>query len=111
MLAEIFTPGTPYSADVDERRQKGIRSLSAVLGNVPRADIPKVPADPIQVASALGAGVVVRPRNGLQASFELAASELMVSNPIAVGRKYPELFHWKAAVDAERRQVGLWPVR
>jgi len=63
----------------------------------------------IRVASraARGSGVVLRPADGLQASFELAASQLMVSNPVATGKKYPDpdLFHWKAAVDAERRQV------
>jgi phospholipase C len=106
LLAELFTPGRPYSDEVEQRRQQGIRSLSNVLGDTPRADIPKVPADPIQVGSALGDGVRLRPVNGLQASFELAASQLMVSDPVATGKKYPDLFHWKAAVDAERRQVA-----
>ncbi len=105
LLAELFTPGRPYSDEVGQRRQQGISSLSIVLGDTPRADIPKVPPDPIQVESALGSGIRLRPANGLQASFELAASQLMVSNPAATGKKYPDLFHWKAAVDAERRQV------
>ncbi len=105
LLAELFTPGSAHSAEVDKRRQQGIQSLSLALGDVARADIPKVPADPIQVGSALGSGVTLRPANGLQASFELAASQLMVSYPAETGKKYPDLFHWKAAVDAERRQV------
>ena len=105
LLADLFTPGTPYSADVDQRRQQGISSLSSVLGDVARADIPEVPADTIDVGSALGSGVRLNPENGMQASFELAASQLMASNPDAMGKKYPELFNWKAAVDAERRRV------
>lgn len=106
LLAELFTPGRAYSDEVDQRRQQGIQNLSIALGDVPRADAPAVPADPIQVGSALGSGVRLRPVNGLQASFELAASQLMVSHPDATGKKYPDLFHWKAAVDAERRQVS-----
>jgi phospholipase C len=104
-LAELFTPGTPYSPEVEERRKQGIGSLSVALDDSVRTDVPKVPADPIRVESALGGGVALRPSNGLQASFELAASELMVCNPVLTGKKYPDLFHWKAAVDAERRQV------
>lgn len=106
LLAELFTPGRAYSDEVDQRRQQGIQSLSIALGDVPRADAPAVPADPIQVGSALGGGVRLRPVNGLQASFELAASQLMVSHPDATGKKYPDLFHWKAAVDEGRRQVS-----
>jgi phospholipase C len=105
LLAELFTPGRPYSAEVEQRRQQGIQSLSTMLGDKPRADIPKVPSDPIRVESFLGAGVRLRPMNDLQASFELAASRLMVVNPAEVARKYPDLFHWKAVVDAERRQT------
>jgi phospholipase C len=103
LLAELFTPGKPYSVEVEERRKQGIRSLSVVVGDKPRTDVPKVPANPILVESALGGGVRLRPVNDLQASFELAASQLMVSNPVEVGKKYPDLFHWKAVVDAERR--------
>jgi phospholipase C len=105
LLAELFTPGQPYSAEVDLRRQQGIASLSLALGDTPRADIPEVPADAIPVSSALGSGVVRQPQNGLQASFELAASQLMVARPDATGKKYPDLFHWKHAVDAWRRKV------
>jgi phospholipase C len=104
-LAELFTPGTPYSADVDQRRLQGIQSLSVVLGDTSRADIPVMPAMPIQVSSALGGGIRIRPENGLQASFELAAERLMVSNPDIMKQKYPEIFHWKAAVDEVRRML------
>ncbi len=104
-LAELFTPGKPYSSAVDERRQQGIRSLSVALGTAARTDVPAVPSDPITVDSALGAGIRAKPENGLQASFELAASQLIMSNPSVAGKKYPDLFHWKAAVDAARNRV------
>lgn len=101
-LAELFGDGQPYSDDVAHRQQHGIRSLSIALGDRPRADIPTVPAVPIQVQSLLGAGVRVVHQNGLQASFELAATRLMAAHPEEIAKKYPDLFHWKAAVDAER---------
>jgi len=102
LLAERFTPGTPYSTDVDQRRQQGISSLSAALGDVVRADVPLVPEDPIDVRGALGSGVRLSPANGLQASFEAALSQLIATNPGAMAKKYPDLIHWKAAVDAAR---------
>jgi hypothetical protein len=49
--------------------------------------------------------VRIRPSNDLQASFELVAEKLMASNPAASAKKYPELYNWKAVVDAERRKV------
>jgi phospholipase C len=104
LLAELFTPGRPYSADVEQRRQHGIRSLSVALSDRPRADVPKVPADPVEVKSALGAAVRIRPASGLQASFELATTNLIGSHRDAFAKKYPDLIHWKAAVDAERGQ-------
>jgi phospholipase C len=109
LLAELFTPGQSYSAEVDLRRQQGIGSLSLALGDTPRADIPEVPAGEIPVSSALGSGLVRQPQNGLQASFELAASQLMVARPDAAAKKYPELFHWKHAIDAWRRKVAVPP--
>jgi phospholipase C len=107
LLAERFTPGRPYSADVDRRRQAGIQSLSVALGDVARADVPKVPVDVIRVESALGGGIRLRPANGHQASFEAAVDALIASDKEAVRRKYPDLFHWKAVVDEERRQVPV----
>jgi phospholipase C len=105
LLAELFTPGKPFSAEVDQRRQQGINSLSRILHDKPRTDVPKVSAQPIRVESALGAGVRLRPENSMQASFELAVKRLKDSNPIEFGEKYPDLFQWKAAIDAERGDV------
>lgn len=103
MLAELVTPGVPYSADVAARRAQGIESLTAVLGEVPRNDTPVAPSEPIPVTSALGAGVRARPQTSLQASFELAASQLLVAHPDEMRQKYPDLFQWKASVDELRR--------
>jgi phospholipase C len=106
LLAELFTPGKPYSAEVEQRRQQGIRSLSLLVGDKPSTDVPRVSADPIPVESALGRGVRLRPTNGLQASFELAVSKLIAAHPVEVGQKYPLVAQWKAAVEAERRRMG-----
>jgi phospholipase C len=103
-LAEVFTPGTPYSREVEERKAKGIKSISVALSDAPSADIPAAPSQAIRVESALGGAVRVRPANDLQASFELAAEKLMTAYPDASAKKYPDLFQWKAAVDAERRK-------
>jgi phospholipase C len=103
-LAEVFTPGTPYSEEVEERKAKGIKSISVALGDAPRADVPAAPSQSIHVESALGGGVRIRPANDLQASFELAAEKLMTAYPDASAKKYPDLFQWKAAVDDERRK-------
>jgi hypothetical protein len=94
----------PYSAEVEERKAQGIKSISVALNDAPRTDIPAPAAGPIPVETVLGAGVRVRPSNDSQASFELAAEKLMTMYPEATARKYPELFHWKAAVDTERRK-------
>jgi phospholipase C len=104
-LAELLTPGVPYSAEVEDRKSKGIRSISVALTDVRRTDVPVVPSQPIQVETVLGAGVRPRLANDLQASFELAAEQLMASNPQATAEKYPELFQWKATVDTERRNA------
>jgi phospholipase C len=102
-LAELFTPRTSYSADVEQRRLQDIKSLSVVLEDSPRADVPIMPITPIEVSSALGSGIRIRPENSLQASFELAAERLMVSSPDIMKQKYPDLFHWKATIDEARR--------
>lgn len=103
LLAELFTPGIPYSPDVEQRRSQGINNLSVVIGTTARTDIPVMPITPIQVTSELGGGIRIRPENGVQASFERAAEQLMVAHPDTMKQKFPDLFHWKAAVDEARR--------
>lgn len=102
LLAELFTPGQPYSDSVERRRQQGIASLSAALDAVARTDVPSAPAEPIPVASALGSAVRLQPATAQQAAFEIAARKLMDAHPDAMTKKYPDLFHWRDAVDTER---------
>ena len=102
-LAEAFGDG-PYSTGVDARRAQGIVSLSAALSDEPqRTDIPVAPSLPIPVATALGEGIATPPRTAAQATFEYAARQLLEQRYDDTARKYPELVHWKAAVDAARR--------
>jgi phospholipase C len=100
LLAERFTPGRPFSAEVDQRRRQGIGSLSLVLQDQPQTEVPEVPAQPIPVATDVGAAVRLSPANDLQASFELAVRRLC--DQPGFGEKYPDLHNWLAAVDARR---------
>jgi phospholipase C len=102
LLAEKFTPGTPYSPSVDKRRQIGINSISTALTNEKIWLPPKPPSQPIQVSSALGEMIAVAPDHPMAQSFEIAAHKLMESNPDAVAVKYPELFQWKNSADNAR---------
>lgn len=40
----------------------------------------------------------------MQSAFESAANELMKQEPKRTADKYPELFHWKVAVETARRE-------
>jgi len=104
-LAEAFTPGQPYSPEVNTRKGQGLVSLSEALADEPQRppdDIPSVPSQPIPVATALGDNIAAPPRTAMQAAFELAARQLLEQRPEDTAKKYPELLHWKAAVDAAR---------
>jgi phospholipase C len=109
LLAERFTPGSAYSPDVAARAAAGIKSLSIALGDSARHDVPLVPSVPIQVRGPLGAAVRLRPSNGMQASFEVAAEQMMVARQAEMQQRYPELFQWKASVDALRRDPRTKP--
>ncbi len=100
LLAELFTPGRPYSASVDQRRRQGIGSLSAALGDEPRPDVPAAPSVAVPVAAPL---VERAPApSGMRASFEHAARQLAQRHPAETRTKYPKLFDWMAAVEAAR---------
>jgi phospholipase C len=102
LLAEVFTAGAPYSAEVDRRRTQGIESLSALLRDDPRDDSPPPPTQPIPVNTVLGKTVTEPPVSDMQSAFELAANELMAQEPARTADKYPELYQWKTAVDTGR---------
>jgi phospholipase C len=100
-LAERFTPGLPYSPDVDARRNQGVRSLSdAFTQDAVREDIPLPPPAPIPVDSELGRSV--EPTDELSKAFERAARRLMEEHPAETGKKFPELFQWRSATDRAR---------
>ena len=101
-LAERFTPGVPYSAEVDARSKFGIASISKALLDTPRTDTAPAPSIAIPVSTTLGSTVAAPPNGDMQKAFERAAVGMMNNHPDEVGKKYPELFHWKAAADAAR---------
>jgi phospholipase C len=97
LLAERFTPGQPYSASVEQRRQAGIASASAALTlPAPRTVVPKSPMFAIPAATTLDTRGAVR--DDMQGAFEKAALDLMQSNRPAVAQKMPELIHWEVAI-------------
>ena len=102
LLAEKFTPGTPYSATVEDRRTKGIQSLSAALTATPDISAPAPPQQIIAVKSFLGDSVATAPHGTMGQSFELAAQGMMAKSPDDTAKKYPELFQWKDSVAKTR---------
>lgn len=98
-LAEKFTPGTPYSNSVENRKNQGIFSISETLTNETVWLPPSPPAQPINVSSALGNTIFTGPKEAISESFANAAYELIDKRPSDVTDKYPELFLWKDAMD------------
>jgi phospholipase C len=97
LLAELFTPGQPYSASVEQRRQAGIASVAVGLRrSAPRTDLPRPPMAPIPVRSALGTRTA--PRDTMQEAFELAAHALIKEHHDDVAEQMPDLIHWETAV-------------
>ena len=106
LLAEKFTPGTPYSESVAKRSNNGkdIESLSATLTNSVPWNPPPSPIHSIPVQASLGDNIAVAPAQAMGQSFELAAMQLLQNEPQKTGDKYPELLQWRDAVK-EARQV------
>jgi phospholipase C len=101
LLAEIFTPGTPYSTQVANRAAQGIQSLSAALTDTPAptpATAPAPPAAPIFAKSLLGDTIADAPDSGMARSLENAALTMIKQNPDKVDNKFPLLNNWKTAV-------------
>lgn len=94
LLAEKFTPGSPYSDRVEERRRAGITSLSAVLDvHSPREEIPVPPATPL-VATVTLSGPRQGPVTPLQQAFQDAARDMVARFPRQTAQQYPEVSHW-----------------
>jgi phospholipase C len=93
LLAEKFTPGTPYSPAVETRRQAGVGSVSAVLDlSVPRPDLPIAPDFSIKLEMSLGENRP--PVTPLETTFEEAALDMVRKFPKPTAQKYPEVSHW-----------------
>lgn len=101
-LAELFSPGEPYSPDVETRQEQGIESITGLITREsPRPDTPPVSPEPIPVTSALGEAIVTPPQSGMEKSFELAAQAILTERPEAT-EKYPELVQWQVATKTAR---------
>ena len=101
-LAEVFTPGKPYSASVNNRKNAGINSISAALTNNNPAPPPLPPTQAINVVSALGRSIATAPQGGMATSFELAANQMLDTRTDEMKEKYPELFQWRDATQNAR---------
>lgn len=101
-LAEKFTPGKPYSATVEERKKKGIQSISKALTNNPDVTAPPPPRQSIAVKSFLGDNIATAPHSAMGRLFEQAAKDMMTEMPKETAVKYPELFQWRDAVAKTR---------
>jgi phospholipase C len=105
LLAEKFTPGTPYSPAVAARSAQApnIASLSAALNDTANPNPPPAPPSaPIFVHSALGDNIATPPDSAMGQSFEQAANNMITQQPAGVRDKYPELYQWQAAVTQAR---------
>jgi len=95
MLAEKFTPGVPYNAEVERRRVAGIQSLSLALAAgamALRADTPAPPDDALGSAT-LTTPAAVAPTTGNPGAFTLAARQLLEHDRAAAMDQYPALLH------------------
>jgi phospholipase C len=102
LLAEKFTPGQPFSDTVNERRNKGIHSISESLSDSPDLSAPAPPSEMLIVKSFLGDSIPIAPESEMAKSFEQAAQDLMVQEQTKTAEKYPELFQWREAVAKAR---------
>ena len=102
LLAERFTPGTPFSERVDQRRKAGVASVSAVLNvDSPRSQIPAAPNAPLSVTVTLSAPEPQAP-TALQQAFEDTARRMVADYPRQTAQQYPEISHWVLTQDAGR---------
>jgi phospholipase C len=90
-LAEKFAGGPEqYSRQVTRRRQHGIQSLSAVLSDEARQDLPLPPANPIVTTSLMRPGSK-QPQNENQAAFSVTARALLQADRPRALDRFPEL--------------------
>jgi phospholipase C len=112
LLAEVFTPGKPYSDEVANRAVQKINSLSTALtGTASSMPPPAPPADPIFAKSLLGDNIATPPDNDMGRSLENAALNMIAQRPGDVDVQFPLLNNWKAAiVQARPETVVIQPM-
>jgi phospholipase C len=101
-LAELLTPGIPYSAVVDSRLQQpgfstgpGRGRLSDVFDLIkdPRLIPPNEPTGAIQAIRTMPGKKIAHTPNEL--AFDEAIRGMLKENRDAVAKKYPGLLHWE----------------
>jgi phospholipase C len=103
LLAEIFTPGKPFSGAVANRAGQGIQSLSTALTDVASNTVaPPPPSGPIFTRAILGDNIATPPDNDMGRALEGAALSMIAQQPAEVDAKFPLLNNWKAAIDQAR---------
>ena len=104
LLAELFTPGTPYSNAVANRTAQGIASISSALTDTASSiPPPPPPSDPIFAKTLLGDSIASPPDNDMGRSLEAAALNMIAQRPDDIDANFPLLNNWKAAVDQARQ--------
>ncbi len=105
LLAEKFTPGTPYNKTVNKRSlgQNGIKSISAALNNNTYWQPPPSPSQVIEVKSQLGLSVHP-PLDAMSQSFENAFDLMLAAHPKKTIAKYPEIVEWHNALSNRNHQ-------
>ena len=94
-IAERFAPeDNGYSEAVNKRRDHGINSVLQILNlDIPRTDIPVVPATEIHIPSVIDLEGVGGERGHMQAAFEEVSSIMVDKWPSNTENKYPDLYH------------------
>jgi phospholipase C len=94
-LAEKFTPGSPFSTTVSNRKAAGIQSLTETLSQQDARPIPPVPTMQIPVETSLGKFLPTASPGDMEQSFTNAANALIAQQPQAAFATYPELVAWQ----------------
>ena len=107
LLAEMHTPGVPYSDNVRLRAAQGIQSLSTALtATASHLTAPPPPSDPMAFSYArIGDNIATPPDNAMGQAFEATALKLLAEQPAEADKLYPSLSLWKTAIDQARAQT------
>lgn len=93
LLADKFTPGSPYSLPVEQRARQGVASLSVALTQAAsREDVPVAPEFAGRTTVPLGENRA--PTTPIEQTFEDAARTLVAESPKAMAQSYPAASQW-----------------